>query len=109
APLGRPVHWGDIGATCRKSARDCVGESLMAVLVSFMLLPMTNSPPSSMFYRPRLGAAADKGLLLVARCNLCRRSRAYLASDLLQIYHRDTFLDDLFGGRCPRCDRSDFW
>lgn len=70
---------------------------------------MTNSPPSSMFYRPRLGQAADKGLLLVARCNLCRRARAYLATDLLQIYRPDTYLDDLFGGRCPRCDRSDFW
>lgn len=74
-----------------------------------MLLAMPNSPPSSMFYRPRLGAASDKGLILVARCNLCQRARAYLASDLLQIYGRETFLDDLFGGYCPRCGRSDFW
>ncbi|ODT74488.1 MAG: hypothetical protein ABS76_36870 [Pelagibacterium sp. SCN 64-44] len=70
---------------------------------------MSNSPPSSEFYRPRLGQAADTGLLLVAKCNMCRRARAYLATDLLQIYHRDTFLDDLFDGRCPRCGRSDFW
>lgn len=62
-----------------------------------------------MFYRPRLGQAAANGLLLVARCNMCRRARAYLAADLLQIYDRETFLDDLFGGCCPRCGRSDFW
>ena len=70
---------------------------------------MTNSPPSSMFYRPRIGQAAAKGLLIVCKCNLCRRARAYLATDLLRIYDAGTFLDDLFGGQCPRCGRSDFW
>ncbi len=62
-----------------------------------------------MFYRPRLGQAADKGLILIGKCNLCRRARAYIATDLLQLYHRDTYLDDLFGGCCPRCGKSDFW
>lgn len=62
-----------------------------------------------MFYRPRLGQAADKGLILIGKCNLCRRARAYIATDLLQLYHRDTYLDDLFGECCPRCGKSDFW
>ena len=70
---------------------------------------MTNSPPSSLFYRPRIGKAAAEGLFIVCKCNLCRRARVYLASDLLQIYHPDAFIDDLFGGRCPRCHSADFW
>ena len=70
---------------------------------------MSNSPPSSMFYRPRIGQAAAKGLLVVCKCNLCRRAQAYLATDLLRIYAAETFLDDLFGGQCPRCGKSDFW
>ena len=70
---------------------------------------MTNSPPSSEFYRPRLGPAAEKGLLIMCKCTLCNRARAYLAKDLLQIYAEQTFLVDLFEGRCPRCGKSDFW
>lgn len=70
---------------------------------------MTNSPPSSEFYRPRIGQAAAKGLLIICRCHLCRQSRAYIASDLVQIYHPETFIADLFGGRCPRCGRPDCW
>lgn len=70
---------------------------------------MTNSPPSSEFYRPRIGQAAAAGLLITCRCYVCRRFRAYLASDLLEVYHSDTFLEDLFGGRCPRCHSSSSW
>src|SRR5690554_2197498 len=70
---------------------------------------MPNTPPSSMFYRPRIGQAAASGYLITCRCTLCRRSRAYLATDLIEIYHADTFLSDLFGGRCPRCGRQDYW
>ena len=63
---------------------------------------MTNSPPSSEHYRVRIGQAAA-GLLVTCQCYVCRRYRAYIATDLLMIYHPDTFLADLFGGRCPRC------
>lgn len=70
---------------------------------------MSNSPPSREFYRPRIGKAADAGLLIVCRCDLCRRTRIYLATDLVEIYHRDCFLEDLFGGRCPRCQSGGFW
>ena len=62
-----------------------------------------------MFYRPRIGQAAAKGLLIVCKCNLCRRQQAYFATDLATIYRHDLFLDDLFGGRCPKCGRADFW
>ena len=62
-----------------------------------------------MFYRTRLGAAAAAGMFVVCSCQLCRRQRIYLATDLLEIYHGDTFVRDLFGGRCPRCDSADFW
>jgi hypothetical protein len=70
---------------------------------------MTNSPPSSEFYHPRLGHAARAGFLITCKCHLCRRSQVYLASDLVEIYPEDLFLEDLFGGRCPRCEKSDFW
>lgn len=70
---------------------------------------MTSSPPSSEFYRPRIGQAAAAGLLITCRCYVCRRFRAYIATDLLEIYHPDTFLEDLFGGRCPRCSSSNSW
>ena len=70
---------------------------------------MSNSPPSSMFYRPRLGQAADKGLFIVCKCYVCRKSVVYIASDLAEVYHRDLYLEDLFGGRCPRCESSTSW
>lgn len=70
---------------------------------------MTNSPPSSEFYRPRIGKAAAAGHLIVCKCILCRRSVVYLASDLAEIYHREMFLEDLFGGRCPRCGSGTGW
>lgn len=63
---------------------------------------MTNTPPSREFYRPRIGQAAAGGLLITCQCYVCRRFRAYIASDLLEIYHPETFIEDLFGGRCPR-------
>ena len=62
-----------------------------------------------MFYRPRIRTAADEGLFIVCKCSLCRRQRVYLATDLVQVYHPDIYLDDLFGGRCPKCGKSDFW
>jgi hypothetical protein len=70
---------------------------------------MTNSPPSSEHYRPRIGQAAVAGLLITCQCYVCRRYRAYIASELLMIYHPDTFLEDLFGGRCPRCGSRHNW
>lgn len=62
-----------------------------------------------MFYRPRLGASAKAGMLIVCKCVLCRRQQVYLAADLVLIKNPDAYLDDLFGGRCPRCGKSDFW
>ena len=62
-----------------------------------------------MNYRPRIGQAASAGNFVICRCDLCRRSQVYLATDLVEIYHPDVFLDDLFGGRCPRCASSSFW
>jgi hypothetical protein len=70
---------------------------------------MTNTPPSREFYRPRLGKAAGAGHLIACRCYLCRRSVVYLAVDLVDLYGPDMFLEDLFGGRCPRCGSGDFW
>ena len=62
-----------------------------------------------MNYRTRLGQAARHGMLIVCRCDLCQRSRIYLSTDLIEIYHPDTFVEELFDGRCPRCQCSDFW
>lgn len=70
---------------------------------------MTNIPPSREFYRPRIGQTASGGLLITCQCYVCRRFRAYIAAELLQIYHADTFLEDLFGGRCPRCGSGHNW
>lgn len=68
---------------------------------------MTNTPRSN--YRARLGDAAAANMLLVCTCNLCRRSRVYVATDLVEIYGEALFLGDLFGGRCPGCQSSGFW
>jgi hypothetical protein len=48
-------------------------------------------------------------MFIVCRCNLCRRSRIYLATDLMELFHGDTFVAELFGGRCPRCQSGTFW
>lgn len=47
-------------------------------------------------------------MFLVCRCNLCRRTRVYLASDLLELYG-NIYREDLFGGRCPKCQSGGFW
>lgn len=47
-------------------------------------------------------------MLLVCRCDLCQRSRVYVASDLVGIYSEALFLEDLFGGRCPACQSPGF-
>ena len=70
---------------------------------------MSNSPPSSEFYRPRLGQAAAAGLFIVCKCYVCRKSQVYLASDLVEIYGEQLWLEDLFGGRCPRCQSGSSW
>jgi hypothetical protein len=70
---------------------------------------MGKNPPSSIFYRTRLGQAAAANMLIVARCNLCRRSRIYVAADLVPLYGPDTFVFEMFQGRCPRCGSGDFW
>jgi hypothetical protein len=49
-------------------------------------------------------------MLIVARCKLCRRSRHYLASDLLECgYGPELFVEELFGPRCPNCGSLDFF
>lgn len=70
---------------------------------------MTNSPRSQMSYRTRLAPAAALGMFIVCRCDLCRRSRIYLATDLLEVFHPESVVVELFDGRCPRCHSSDFW
>lgn len=70
---------------------------------------MSNSPPSSEFYRPRLGQAAAAGLFIVCKCYVCRRSVVYLAADLVELYGDQQWLEDLFGGRCPRCQSRTSW
>lgn len=68
---------------------------------------MTNSPRAN--YRPKLRDAAAAGMLLVCRCDLCRRSRIYLATDLADVFNPEMFLEDLFHGRCPKCGSGNFW
>ena len=71
---------------------------------------MTNSPPSSLFYRTRLGQAAKAHMLIVAHCRSCRRLRTYLAGDLLAVgYHAESFVCDLFGPYCPHCGQGWRW
>lgn len=47
-------------------------------------------------------------MLVRCRCILCRRTVHYLASDLLEVFHRDRVIGTLWGS-CPRCGTSDFW
>ncbi len=68
---------------------------------------MGRNPPSSLFYRMRVRQASSAGMLIVAHCILCRRSVTYLASDLVTIYSPDAYVEELFGGRCPRCGTGD--
>ena len=47
-------------------------------------------------------------MLVRCRCILCRRTVHYLATDLVEVFHRDTVIGHLWG-RCPRCGSGDFW
>jgi len=51
--------------------------------------------------------AAAAGMLIACRCNLCRRSRVYLASDLVPIFGPAAYVFELFDGRCPRSGSAD--
>src|SRR5690606_32882659 len=70
---------------------------------------MGKNPPSSLFYRMRVRQAASAGMLVVAHCILCRRQITYLASDLVTVFPPEAYIEELFGGACPRCGTSDFW
>jgi hypothetical protein len=48
-------------------------------------------------------------MLLSCRCDLCRRTRIYLASDLVELYGPALYIEDLFDGRCPACGSGNFW
>jgi hypothetical protein len=50
--------------------------------------------------------AAD-GRLLVVRCNFCRRTTYFLASDLVAYFGGQTLLSGLFQ-RCSTCGKPDF-
>ena len=47
-------------------------------------------------------------MLVVAHCILCRRQITYLAADLVTVFSPDAYIEELFGGACPRCGTSDF-
>ena len=68
---------------------------------------MTNTTRAN--YRPCLGDVARASMLLVCHCNLCRRTRVYAASELVEIYGPALFLEDLFGGQCPKCQSGGDW
>ncbi len=71
---------------------------------------MSKTPRSGLNYRTRLQQAAAANMLIVARCKLCRRSRHYLASDLLECgYAPELFVEELFGPRCPNCGSPNFF
>ncbi len=70
-------------------------------------LGMGQNPRSGLNYRCRLHQAAAVGMLIVPRCKSCRRARHYLASDLLEVYNPDAFVEELFGTRCPNCGSID--
>jgi hypothetical protein len=50
---------------------------------------------------------AIDGRLLVVRCNLCRRTTYFLASDLVTYYGPKKLLSSLFQ-RCSTCGKSDY-
>ena len=55
----------------------------------------------------RIELAASLGQIIVARCNFCRQTANYLASDLETLFdpRRDVFSLPF---RCPNCRRSDY-
>jgi hypothetical protein len=47
-------------------------------------------------------------MLIQCRCRSCRRTANYLAVDLLEVFHKDAVIGELWGS-CPRCGRVDGW
>ena len=50
---------------------------------------------------------AIDGRIFVVRCNLCRRTTYFLASDLALYYGEKTLIHDLFH-RCSRCGKFEY-
>lgn len=55
----------------------------------------------------KLKHAAEDGCLLIYRCALCRRQRAFLATDVVGIWNPD--MSVYFDGRyCSHCGKGDY-
>lgn len=54
-----------------------------------------------------IAAAAHDGQIITYKCNLCRRSRSFLASDLVKILPADTPVDSR-PFKCSQCGLKDY-
>lgn len=65
------------------------------------------NPPSNRSKWARLSDWAADGRCIRVRCNLCRRTLHFFASDLITIYHPST-LAHTWRPACSHCGRADY-
>lgn len=70
------------------------------------LHPPAHPHPAKRFYS--LGEAARAGMLIVVRCNLCRRTVHYLAADLVEVGAPPKRPARSWAGACRQCGKSDY-
>jgi hypothetical protein len=68
---------------------------------------MGHNPPSNRSTWARLSDWAADGRCIRVRCNLCRRTLHFLASDLVTVYHPST-LAHTWRPACSHCGRVDY-
>ena len=68
---------------------------------------MGMTPSRNTIERLTVADIALDGRLFVVRCNLCRRTTYFLASDLVLYYGEKYLVRDLFN-RCSKCGESEF-
>ncbi len=68
---------------------------------------MSMTPSRRVVESLTLDDLAVDGRLVVVRCNLCRRTTYFLASDLVRYYGGSTLFASLFS-RCSKCGKSEY-
>ena len=84
------------------------GSSFCATLLcAAEILPERIDKPAPFHKRLRLSDAAGLGMLVIQRCNLCRRTTYFLASDLVEVFGPDREAKTVHFA-CSRCQSADW-
>ena len=69
---------------------------------------MPETPSTGFWHQPFLWRCAAADMLVRCTCRYCRRTVHYYAKDLLEVFHRNAVVGEIWGA-CPRCGKNSGW